>query len=77
MSMALESEEVRLQNLRERLRKMSDQDLIQFGKSVRQLCGNHVSSIRSPFEVQLEEARAEWLRRHPRIRLSADPKPEE
>ena len=37
MSIAFESEEVRSQKLRERLRKMSDEELIKFGKDARKL----------------------------------------
>ncbi len=51
-----ESDETILQKLRERLRSMSDDELIRFGKEVRRLAEN-------PFQKQLEEARAEWKRR--------------
>jgi len=37
MSIAFESEEVQLQKLRERLRLMSDEELVKFGKMVRGL----------------------------------------
>jgi len=39
MSIAIESNEVQLQKLRERLRLMSDEELIKFGKMVRGLSG--------------------------------------
>jgi hypothetical protein len=45
-----------LRNLRQKLRKMTDEELIRFGKEVRRLAEN-------PFQRQLEEARAEWKRR--------------
>jgi uncharacterized protein HemY len=51
----LSDEEV-LRNLRDKLRKMSDEELIRFGKEVRRLAEN-------PFQRQLEEARKEWKRR--------------
>jgi hypothetical protein len=51
-----ESDEPILQKLRERLRNMTDEELIKFGKQVRKLAEN-------PFQRQLEEARAEWKRR--------------
>jgi len=51
-----ESDEAILQKLRERLRNMSDEQLIEFGKKVRKLAEN-------PFQRQLEEARREWKRR--------------
>ena len=51
-----ESDEEILQKLRERLRRMTDEELIKFGKDVRRLAEN-------PFTCQLAEARAEWTRR--------------
>jgi hypothetical protein len=51
-----ESDEAVLHKLRERLRNLSDEQLIEFGKKVRKLAEN-------PFQPQLDEARAEWKRR--------------
>ena len=45
---------------RTRLRKMTDAQLVSFGKAARSLCRDPV------FKRQLEEARAEWRRRDPR-----------
>jgi len=56
MSISFESEETVLRKLRDKLRHMSDDELIRFGKEVRRLAEN-------PFRRQLEEARAEWKRR--------------
>ena len=56
MAISFQSEEEVLRNLRDRLRKMSDQELIKFGKQVRILAEN-------PFQRQLEIAREEWKRR--------------
>jgi hypothetical protein len=56
MSIGFDSEEVILEKLRERLRRMTDEELIKFGKDVRRLAAN-------PFQRQLEEARREWKRR--------------
>lgn len=56
MSIAFDSDEVARSKLRERLRKMSDAELIRFGKEVRRLAKN-------PFQRQLEKARREWKRR--------------
>jgi hypothetical protein len=56
MSIGFDSEEVILEKLRGRLRRMSDEELIKFGKDVRKLGEN-------PFQRQLDEARAEWKRR--------------
>ncbi len=51
-----ESDEAILQKLRQRLRSMTDEELIKFGKDVRRLAEN-------PFQRQLEEARREWKQR--------------
>jgi hypothetical protein len=56
MAIGFQSDEEVLRNLRDKLRKMTDQELIRFGKEVRRLAEN-------PFQRQLEEARAEWKRR--------------
>jgi len=58
-----ESQEVAFQKLRERLRNMTDEQLIKFGKSVRELAAPSVTAAANPFQRQLEEARAEWKRR--------------
>jgi hypothetical protein len=57
-------EEIDLDELRTRLRKMTDEDLLRFGKAARFMCRD--KSPREVFLVQLEEARAEWRRRHPK-----------
>ena len=56
MAISFQSDEEVLRKLRDKLRKMSDEELIRFGKDVRNLAEN-------PFQRQLEEARAEWKRR--------------
>jgi uncharacterized protein HemY len=56
MAIDFQSEEEVLRNLRQKLRKMTDDELIRFGKEVRRLAEN-------PFQRQLEEARREWKRR--------------
>ena len=56
MAISFQSDEEVLRKLRDKLRKMSDQELIRFGKEVRRLAEN-------PFQRQLEEARQEWKRR--------------
>ena len=61
-----ESEDVYVRRLRERLQTMCDEELIEFGKYARSLAGIRVSGLPDPYKVQLEEARAEWRRRHPR-----------
>jgi uncharacterized protein HemY len=56
MAISFQSDEEALRKLRERLRKMTDEELVRFGKEIRWLAEN-------PFQRQLEEARAEWKRR--------------
>ena len=56
MAISFQSDAEVLKKLRDKLRKMSDEELIRFGKEVRRLAEN-------PFQRQLEEARAEWKRR--------------
>ena len=59
MAISFQSDEEVLRKLRDKLRKMSDEELIRFGKEVRRLAEN-------PFQRQLEQARAEWKRRKAR-----------
>jgi hypothetical protein len=66
MSIAFESSEVQLQKLRERLRSMTDTELVKFGKAVRGLSEPRVGVIPDPWKEQLQEARAEWRRRRPK-----------
>jgi hypothetical protein len=56
MSISFQSDEEFLRKLRNKLRKMTGEELIRFGKEVRRLAEN-------PFQRQLDEARAEWKRR--------------
>ena len=57
MAISFQSDEEVLRSLREKLRKMTDEELIKFGKDVRKLAEN-------PFQKQLEEAGAEFRRRN-------------
>ena len=59
MAISFQSDEEVLRKLRDKLRRMTDEELIKFGKDVRRLAEN-------PFQRQLEEARAEWKRRRKR-----------
>ena len=56
MAISFQSDEEVLRNLRDKLRRMTDEELIKFGKEVKKLAEN-------PFQRQLEEARSEWKRR--------------
>jgi hypothetical protein len=63
--------EFNLENLRKRLQRVSDDGLIQFGKSCQELLTPQANLGRPPrevFVIQLQEARKEWRRRHPKPR---------
>jgi hypothetical protein len=65
-SIAFLSEEEALQKLRERLHRMSDEELIKFGKQVRALSAPRIGVTHDPWPAQLRMAREEWRRRHPK-----------
>jgi hypothetical protein len=55
-----------IEKLRERLRKMTDEELLKFGKAARYMVSPRANMGKPPlpaFVLQLEEARAEWRRR--------------
>jgi hypothetical protein len=55
--------------LRERLRAMPDEKLHQFGEAARYMCTPEANLGKPPprvYVLQLEEATAEWRRRHPK-----------
>jgi hypothetical protein len=57
---------VEVDELRERLRKMSDEDLRWFGRAAEFMCSPGANGCMPPrecFVIQLEEAKAEWRRR--------------
>ncbi|MGB7496729.1 MAG: hypothetical protein WBR26_16270 [Candidatus Acidiferrum sp.] len=56
-----------IQQLRNHLRSMSDDELMKFGKAAKSLCDPRTNYWRPPrevFAIQLKEAREEWKRRH-------------
>jgi hypothetical protein len=53
MSVAFESDEVQLQKLRDRLRQMTEDELIKFGKQVRALSEPRVSVTPDPWKRAL------------------------
>jgi len=62
--------EVVLESLRTRLRKMSDQELLRFGQAAKYMCSpgaNLGEPPREIFLVQLREVRTEWQRRNPEL----------
>jgi hypothetical protein len=61
----------RREEFRERLRAMSDEKLIQYGKAAKFMADARNSAdkrtVHEVYKVQLEECRQEWRRRHPRL----------
>jgi len=53
-----------LEQLRSRLRKMTDAQLVTFGKAARSLCRD--PKCPEVFKRQLMEAKTKWRRRHPK-----------
>jgi hypothetical protein len=55
------------EELRKRLREMSNLELRRFGERARKLSDPKMNfGAREPHVLELEEARAEWRRRHPK-----------
>jgi hypothetical protein len=66
----VELAEFRREEFRERLRAMSDAELIKYGKAARYMANPANSAdkrtVHEVYKIQLEECRAEWRRRHPK-----------
>jgi hypothetical protein len=59
--------------IRERVRKMSDEELLRYGAICKSMCSTETNLDTPSLEawaVQLQEARAEWRKRHPELPLS-------
>jgi hypothetical protein len=59
--------------IRERVRKMSDQVLLRYGAICKSMRGPETNLDKPSLDawtVQLQEARAEWRKRHPELPLS-------
>jgi hypothetical protein len=56
-----------VEQIRERLRKMSDLELRQYGRAARNMADptKNYGAPNPAFQIQLDEARAEWRRRYP------------
>ena len=57
-----------VESLRQRLMKMSDAALREFGEAARYMCSPAANAGKPPreeFVIHLREAREEWKRRHP------------
>jgi hypothetical protein len=57
-----------LDAIRERIRRMTDAELIDYGRAARELANpkKNYGKPNPAFQIQLDEARAEWRRRHPK-----------
>jgi hypothetical protein len=59
--------------IRERVRKMSDEELLRYGAICKSMCSPEANLDKPSLDawtVQLQEARAEWRKRHPELPLS-------
>jgi len=64
------SDALNVPGLRERLRKMTDTELLRFAEAAKYMCSPEASFGHPPrhtYVVQLQEARAEWKRRKPEM----------
>lgn len=62
-----------VENVRSRLRKMLDAELLRFGQAAKYMCSPRANMGKPPreeFVIQLREARAEWQRRFPKLPMS-------
>ena len=77
MNQGIGTQEDDIEQLRARLRKMTDKQLREYGEAARYMCSPVANMGKPPQEssvIHLNEARAEWRRRHPKLN---DPKTEE
>jgi hypothetical protein len=61
------NEEFDIQSLQKRLREMSDEKLLQFGRDAKYMCSPYANMGQLPrevFVIQWKEAKLEWRRRH-------------
>jgi hypothetical protein len=61
------NEEFDIPSLQKRLREMSDEKLLQFGRDAKYMCSPYANLGQPPrevFVIQLKEAKLEWQRRH-------------
>jgi hypothetical protein len=56
--------------LRSKLRNMTETELVQFGKALRDKWDKFLNADQKKNLIELKEARAEWRRRHPKRRTS-------
>jgi hypothetical protein len=62
-----------VEQIRKTIRRMSDSELLRYGTACKHMCSPEVNFGEPPpkaWVVQLQEARAEWRRRHENLPLS-------
>ena len=66
--MSIQADLENVEQIRERLGKMSDLELRKYGRAARDLADpkKNYGPPNPSFQVQLDEARVEWRRRHPK-----------
>ena len=60
-----------LESLRSKLRDMTEAELVQFGKTLRDKWDKFSDADQKRNLIDLEEALAEWRRRHPKRRANS------
>jgi hypothetical protein len=60
-----------LESLRSKLRNMTEAELVQFGKTLRDRWDNSLNADQKKNLNELKEARVEWRRRHPKRRTNS------
>jgi hypothetical protein len=60
-----------LESLRSKLRNLTEAELVQFGKTLRDKWDKSLSAEQKKNLMELKEARAEWRRRHPKRRANS------
>jgi hypothetical protein len=65
--MSIQTNPEDIEQIRERLREMSDLELRKYGRAARDLAdpNKNFGPPNPSFKIQLDEARAEWRRRYP------------
>jgi hypothetical protein len=68
----IQTEPEDIEQIRERILKMSDAELRKYGRAGRDLSDpkKNFGATNPAFKVQLDEARAEWRRRRPKKRAA-------
>jgi hypothetical protein len=70
--MGIEADNESVEEYRARIRKMDDAQLLRQGQAARFMCSpgaNQGHAPRECFVIHLEEYRADWRRRHPKLPL--------